>query len=314
MSLRSNQLKIRKGGMVNLERKTNIPKMAEEQLKIIQRMQKQIDGIQKLSNSNIVATMGVIEKMEPILGSISNFNECIKPIIDRQSVIKDTILASSIPTSALYELAIRQDILKSITAGNVYNLKSNLDVILENQTILAEAAVAASSMYARLDDIEKRHFKELDKSQTEEDIKEIEVIVGKETISKKIPYSYLLFVFFVILALVQFNESDEIIDIKSIDTVKTKLSPAIVDRIDGVIDSAVYDILKKGVIISACYLWNKISKNSKRVLKIDANQEIYIIGEERYYYKTIYHDEKGDLKEGYIAKRNVKIIENLRQK
>ncbi len=295
-----------------MERKTNIPKMAEEQLRIIQRMQNQLDGIQQLSNSNVVATMGVIEKMEPMLESISNFNEYIKPIIDRQSEIKDTILASSIPTSALYELAIRQDILKSITAGNVNNLKNNLNIIRENQTLLAEAAAASFSMYAKLDDIEKRHFEELDKLQSEEDIKEIEVIVGKETISKKIPYSYLLFVFFVILALVQFSESDEIIDIKSIDTVKTKLSPAIVDRIDGVIESAVYDILKIGIIKSACYLWNKISKKSKRVLKIDVNQKIYIVGEEKYYYKTIYHNEKGDLKEGYIAKRNVKIIENLK--
>ena len=80
-----------------MERKTNISKMAEEQLRIIQIKQKQIDGIQQLSNPNVVAMMGVMEKMKPILGSISNFNEYIKPIIDRQSEIKDTILASSIP-------------------------------------------------------------------------------------------------------------------------------------------------------------------------------------------------------------------------
>ncbi|MDU7114175.1 MAG: hypothetical protein E6315_01035 [Peptoniphilus harei] len=295
-----------------MERKTNIPKMAEEQLRIIQGMQKQIDDIQKLSNSNIVATMGVIEKMEPMLGSISSFNEYIKPIIDRQSEIKDTILASSIPTSALHELAIRQDILKSITAGNVYNLKSNLDVMRKNQTLLEEVAAASSSMYAKLDNIEKRHFEELDKLQPEEDIKELEEIVGTDDVRNKTPLSFLICVFFMILIFVSSGGVQKLEDNQDESTDKNPLY-AIAESVGiGVLSSWISNNLCKGLTKVSCYIKNGFSKKSKKVFKIDVNQEIYIIGEERYYYNIIYHNEMGELKEGYIPKRNVRKIENLK--
>lgn len=82
----------------------------------------------------------------------------------------------------------------------------------------------------------------------------------------------------------------------------------------GVLSSWISDNLCKGLTKVSCYIKNGFSKKSKKVFKIDVNQEIYIIGEERYYYNIIYHNEMGEPKEGYIPKRNVKIIENLKQK
>lgn len=50
------------------------------------------------------------------------------------------------------------------------------------------------------------------------------------------------------------------------------------------------------------------NKKSENIFTIDKDKEVYVIGDEPYYYKIIYYDDKGDLKDGFIAKRNVKVL------
>ena len=50
-------------------------------------------------------------------------------------------------------------------------------------------------------------------------------------------------------------------------------------------------------------------KGAKIVGQIHENIEATIIGNTNYYYKVTFINEDGEIKEGYVAKRNLKIIE-----
>ena len=50
-------------------------------------------------------------------------------------------------------------------------------------------------------------------------------------------------------------------------------------------------------------------KGAKIIGQIHENIEAIIIENTNYYYKVTYTNEKGETKEGYVAKRNLKIVE-----
>ena len=277
-------------------------------------MQGRLNDIYKVKSSNISAMASVIEKMGPMISSMSAFNENIKPIVERQMEINNLIKTSSIPISAFQQLAAQQDVLKTITARSISAYSKEFEIIKENQTLFANVAASLSSMYEELDIEGKRHFEELDKSQSKEEVKELETIVGTDKTTKKVPISYLIFMFFVILQLVSFGKPEEVREVEGQNIVEVNPSPILIDATKSICYALIYDILKIGYAKLKCYIKNDTTKNSKNIIKIDVNQEIYIIDEEKYYYKTIYHNEKGELEEGYVAKRNIKLVENLKEK
>lgn len=277
-------------------------------------MQDRLNDIYKVKDSNISAMASVIEKMGPMISSMSAFNENIKPIVEKQMEINNLIKTSSIPISAFQQLAAQQDVLKTITAGSISAYSKEFEIIKENQILFANVAASLSSMYEELDIEGKRHFEELDKSQSKEEVKELETIVGTDKTTKKVPISYLIFMFFVILQLVSFGKPEEVREVEGQNIVEANPSPILIDATKSICYALMYDILKIGYAKLKCYIKNDTTKDSKNVVKIDLNQEIYIIDEEKYYYKTIYHNEKGELEEGYVAKRNIKLVESLKEK
>ena len=50
-------------------------------------------------------------------------------------------------------------------------------------------------------------------------------------------------------------------------------------------------------------------KGAEIVCKIKENVEAIILEDTNYYYKVSFTDENGETKEGYVAKRNLKLIE-----
>lgn len=295
-------------------KRVKIPNWSKSELAAIKSMQGRLNDIYKVKSSSISAMASVIEKMGPMISSMSAFNENIKPIVERQVEIINLIKTSSIPISAFQQLAAQQDVLKTITSGSISAYSKEFEIIKENQTLFANVAASLSSMYKELDIEDKRHFEELDKSQSKEEVKELETIVGADETTKKVPISYLIFMFFVILQLVSFGKSEEVREVEGQNIVEADPSPILIDATKSICYALIYDILKIGYAKLKCYIKNDTTKNSKNIIKIDVNQEIYIIDEEKYYYKTIYHNEKGELEEGYVAKRNIKLIENLKDK
>lgn len=295
-------------------KRVKIPNWSKSELAAIKSMQGRLNDIYKVKSSNISAMASVIEKMGPMISSMSAFNENIKPIVERQMEINNLIKTSSIPISAFQQLAAQQDVLKTITARSISAYSKEFEIIKENQTLFANVAASLSSMYEELDIEGKRHFEELDKSQSKEEVKELETIVGTDKTTKKVPISYLIFMFFVILQLVSFGKPEEVREVEGQNIVEVNPSPILIDATKSICYALIYDILKIGYAKLKCYIKNDTTKNSKNIIKIDVNQEIYIIDEEKYYYKTIYHNEKGELEEGYVAKRNIKLVENLKEK
>lgn len=295
-------------------KRVKIPNWSKRELAAIKSMQGRLNDIYKVKVSKIPAMGSVIEKMGPMIPSMSAFNENIKPIVERQKEINNLIKTSSIPISAFQQLAAQQDVLKTITSGSISAYSKKFEIIKENQTLFANVAASLSSMYKELDIEEKRHFEELDKSQSKEEVKELETIVGTDKTTKKVPISYFIFMFFVILQLVSFGKPEEVREVEGQNIVEANPSPILIDATKSICYALMYDILKIGYAKLKCYIKNDATKDSKNVVKIDLNQEIYIIDEEKYYYKTIYHNEKGELEEGYVAKRNIKLVENLKEK
>ena len=295
-------------------KRVKIPNWSKSELEAIKSMQSRLNDIYKIKSSNISAMESVIKKMEPMISNMSAFNENIKPIVEKQMEINNLIKTSSIPISAFQQLAAQQDVLKTITARSISAYSKEFEIIKENQTLFANVAASLSSMYEELDIEGKRHFEELDKSQSKEEVKELETIVGTDKTTKKVPISYLIFMFFVILQLVSFGKPEEVREVEVQNIVEANPSPILIDATKSICYALIYDILKKGYAKLKCYIKNGTTKDSKNIIKIDINQEIYIVDEEKYYYKTIYHNEKGELEEGYVAKRNIKLIENLKDK
>ena len=54
-------------------------------------------------------------------------------------------------------------------------------------------------------------------------------------------------------------------------------------------------------------------KGAKIIGKIQKNVEAIITENTNYYYKVIYTDEKGEKREGYVAKRNLRVIDNVEE-
>ncbi|MEI3521727.1 MAG: hypothetical protein V8Q40_12050 [Anaerosacchariphilus sp.] len=54
-------------------------------------------------------------------------------------------------------------------------------------------------------------------------------------------------------------------------------------------------------------------KGAKIVGQIQENIEAIIVENTNYYYKITFTDENGETKEGYVAKRNLKIVENKKE-
>lgn len=298
----------------NLVKRVKIPNWSKGELAAIKSMQSGLKDIYKIKDSNVSAMASVIEKMEPMISSMSAFNENIKPILERQMEINNLIKATSIPISAFQQLAAQQDVLKAITAGSINAYSKEIEIIKENQALVAGVVASLSSIYKELDIEEKRHFEELDKFQSEEEIKELETIVGTDKTTKKAPMSYLIFMIFIILQLVSFGKPEEVREVEGQNIVEANPSPILIDATKSICYALMYDVLKKGYAKLKCYIKNDTTKDSKNIVKLDINQEIYIVDEERYYYKTIYHNEKGELEEGYVAKRNIKLVESLKEK
>lgn len=305
---------IKKEEKFNLVKRVKILNWSKSELAAIKSMQGKLNDIYKIKSSNISAMASVIEKMEPMISSMSTFNENIKPIVERQMEINNLIKTSSIPISAFQQLAAQQDVLKTITAGSISAYSKEFEIIKENQILFANVAASLSSMYKELDIEEKRHFEELEKSHSEEEFKEFEAIVGANKTTKKVPTSYLIFMIFIILQLVSFGKPEEVREVEGQNIVEANPSPMLIDATKSICYALMYDILKIGYAKLKCYIKNNTTKDSRNIVKIDVNQEIYIIDEEKYYYKTIYHNENGELEEGYVAKRNIKLIENLKEK
>ena len=57
----------------------------------------------------------------------------------------------------------------------------------------------------------------------------------------------------------------------------------------------------------------KQAENAKIVGQIQENIEAIIVENTNYYYKITFTDENGETKEGYVAKRNLKIVENKKE-
>lgn len=295
-------------------KRVKIPNWSKSELAAIKSMQSRLKDIYKIKNTNISAMASVIEKMRPTISYMSAFNENIKPILERRMEINNAIKASHIPISAFQQVVTQQSVLKTITAGNIRAYSKQFEIIKENQKLFANVAASLSSMYKELDIEEKRHFEELDKSNSEEEFKELEAIVGADKATKKVPTSYLIFMIFIILQLVSFGKPEEVREVEGQNIVEANPSPIFIDATKSICYALMYDVLKKGYAKLKCYIKNGTTKDSRNIVKIDINQEIYIIDEEKYYYKTIYHNEKGELEEGYVAKRNIKLIENLKEK
>lgn len=51
-------------------------------------------------------------------------------------------------------------------------------------------------------------------------------------------------------------------------------------------------------------------KGAKIIGQIHENAEAIIVGNTNYYYKVTFINENGETKEGYVAKRNLKIVED----
>ena len=315
--MRYNNIKgntIKKEEKFNLVKRVNIPNWSKSELAGIKSMQNGLNNIYKIKDSNISAMASVIEKMGPTISSISAFNENIKPILERRMEINNMIKASSIPISAFQQFVTQQNVLKTITAGSISTYSKQFEIIKENQALFADVAASLSSVYKELDIEDKRRFEELDKSQSKEEVKEFEAIVGTDKTTKKVPISYLIFMFFIILQLVSFSKAEDAKKVEGQNIVEYNPSPIFIDATKSICYTMIYEVLKIGYVKLKCYIKNGTTKDSKNIVKIDINQEIYIVGESRYYYKTIYHNEKGELEEGYVAKRNIKLLENLKEK
>ncbi|MDU1022884.1 MAG: hypothetical protein E7A44_03090 [Peptoniphilus harei] len=293
-------------------KRVKIPNWSKSELAAIKSMQDRLNDIYKVKDSNISAMASVIEKMGPMISSMSAFNENIKPIVEKQMEINNLIKTSSIPISAFQQLAAQQDVLKTITARSISAYSKEFEIIKENQALFSDVAASLSSVYKELAIEDKQRFEELDKSQSKEEVKEFEAIVGTDKTTKKVPISYLIFMFFIILQLVSFGKPEEVREVESQNIVEANPSPIYKGLITSIVFDFVYDILKIGYVKFKCYIKNGTTKDSKNIVKIDINQEIYIVGEDRYYYKTIYHNEKGEIEEGFVAKRNIKLVERLK--
>lgn len=235
-------------------KRVKIPNWSKSELAAIKSMQSGLKDIYKIKDSNISAMASVIEKMEPMISSMSAFKENIKPIVERQMEINNLIKASSIPISALQQFATQQDVLKTIIAASISAYSKQFEIIKENQILFASVAASLSSMYKELDIEEKRRFEEMDKSQSEEEVKELDAMVGTDKTARKVPISYLIIMFFIILQLVSFGKFEESREVEGKNIVEYNPSPAFVDATKSICYALIYDILKIGYAKLKCYI------------------------------------------------------------
>lgn len=280
-----------------------IPQIAQSQLNAAKRIQDQSNGMVRISGPAISAIIGFMESMESIFSGVLNLYFLVKPIMEQLAEV----------TNAMTVSINEQFKLNSLTYEDLEAFKKQLETIVNNQDLVSEVMDAAHSMYENLEEEEKQRFVEIDKN-TEEEIRELETMIGLNVATDKIPISYLAIVFILISLIFSSAEPVEAKGIENKKTVESNSPLKLTDLATNLSSTAIYDVLKVGLTTVVCYIRNKASKNSKKVSKLEVNQIIHIIDEQRYYYKTTYYNEKEEVEEGYVAKRNVKVIEIIKEK